>query len=67
MARMYMNGLSEWLSVKIIARYTVDWQANMTLIIQKLQKMYNQNTVNITLQHHLRFDSRLVMYMTFSN
>jgi len=40
MDRMYMNRLSEWLSVKIIARYTVDWQVNMTLILRKLQKMY---------------------------
>jgi hypothetical protein len=48
MARMYMNGLAEWLSVKITARYTVDWQVNMMLALRKLQKMYNQNIVNIT-------------------
>ena len=45
---MYMNGLTERLSVEIIVRDTVDWQVNMMLTLWKLQKMYNQNIVNIT-------------------
>ena len=48
MAGMYMNGLTERLSVEIIVRDTVDWQLNMMLTPRKLQKMYNQNIVNIT-------------------